>query len=49
MGSGIFKSQDPLERAKALVLATAYRDQPEVVAEAQKMIDEKKSMVGVGP
>ena len=47
VGSGIFKSEDPLERAKAIVLATAYRDDPEVVMEAQKMIDERKSMLGM--
>ena len=47
VGSGIFKSQDPLERAQAIVLATAHWDDPEIVAEAQRMISEKKSMVGI--
>ena len=47
VGSGIFKSEDPLERAKAIVLACTYWDDPEVVAEAQKMVDEKKSMTGL--
>ena len=47
VGSGIFKSEDPLERARAIVLATTFYDDPKVVAEAQKMIDEKKSMVGM--
>ncbi|MEM2385062.1 MAG: pyridoxal 5'-phosphate synthase lyase subunit PdxS [Candidatus Bathyarchaeia archaeon] len=46
VGSGIFKSEDPLERAQAVVLATAFYDDPEKVAEAQEMIDEKKSMMG---
>jgi pyridoxal 5'-phosphate synthase pdxS subunit len=46
VGSGIFKSEDPLERAKATVLATTYWDDPEVVMEAQSMIDETKSMYG---
>lgn len=47
VGSGIFKSSDPLERARAIVLATAFYDDPRTVAEAQKMIDEKKSMIGM--
>jgi pyridoxal 5'-phosphate synthase pdxS subunit len=47
VGSGIFKSSDPLERARAIVLATTFYDDPRTVAEAQKMIDEKKSMVGI--
>ena len=47
VGSGIFKSEDPLERAQAIVLATAFYDDPFKVAEAQEMIDEKKSMVGL--
>ena len=48
VGSGIYKSSDPLERALAIVLATTFHDKVEVVAEAQEMIDEKKSMVGLG-
>jgi pyridoxal 5'-phosphate synthase pdxS subunit len=46
VGSGIFKSEDPLERARATVLATAFYDDPSKVAEAQEMVDEKKSMTG---
>jgi pyridoxal 5'-phosphate synthase pdxS subunit len=33
VGSGIFKSEDPLSRAKAIVAATTYYDQPELLAE----------------
>ncbi len=33
VGSGIFKSEDPLRMAKAIVTATTYHDQPEVLAE----------------
>jgi pyridoxal 5'-phosphate synthase pdxS subunit len=33
VGSGIFKSSDPLNYAKAIVAATTYFDKPEVVAE----------------
>jgi len=47
VGSGIFKSEDPLERGKAIVLATTHWDNPEIVAEASRMVAEKKSMVGV--
>ncbi|MEM4311281.1 MAG: pyridoxal 5'-phosphate synthase lyase subunit PdxS [Nitrososphaerales archaeon] len=47
VGSGIFKSEDPLERARAIVLATTFYDEPEIVTEAQKMVDEKKSMLGM--
>ena len=47
VGSGIFKSEDPLERGKAIVLATTHWEDPLVVAEASRMVSEKKSMVGV--
>ncbi|MEM0172748.1 MAG: pyridoxal 5'-phosphate synthase lyase subunit PdxS, partial [Thermoproteota archaeon] len=47
VGSGIFKSSDPLERARAIVLATTFYDDQKIVAEAQKMVDEKKSMAGM--
>jgi len=47
VGSGIFKSQDPKERAEAIVIATAYWDRPEVVVEAQRMVSEKSSMLGI--
>jgi pyridoxal 5'-phosphate synthase pdxS subunit len=33
VGSGIFKSEAPLERAKAIVAATTYYDKPEILAE----------------
>jgi pyridoxal 5'-phosphate synthase pdxS subunit len=47
VGSGIFKSKDPEVRAKAIVLATTFYDNPEVVVEAQKMVSEKASMLGI--
>jgi len=47
VGSGIFKSSDPDIRAKAVVLATANWEDPEIVLEAQKMISESKSMMGI--
>ncbi|MGB9706313.1 MAG: pyridoxal 5'-phosphate synthase lyase subunit PdxS, partial [Pyrobaculum sp.] len=47
VGSGIFKSQDPRQRAEAIVLATAHWDDPETVVEAQKMVSEKSAMLGI--
>jgi pyridoxal 5'-phosphate synthase pdxS subunit len=47
VGSGIFKANDASQRARAIVLATTYFDNPKVVVEAQKMVDEKKSMLGL--
>lgn len=47
VGSGIFKSQDPRERAEAIVLATAHWDDPEIVVEAQRMVSEKSAMMGI--
>ena len=47
VGSGIFKAADPSQRAKSIVLATTYYDNPEIVMEAQKMVDEEKSMLGL--
>ena len=47
VGSGIFKSQDPEGRARAIVLATSFYDDPETVVEAQRMVSEKVAMVGI--
>ena len=38
VGSGIFKSDDPLTMANAIVMATAHYNQPEKVAEAMAMM-----------
>jgi len=40
VGSGIFKSNDPAGRAKAIVEATTYYDKPEVVARVSEGIGE---------
>ncbi len=40
VGSGIFKSQDPEARAKAIVLATTHYDDPDVVARASEGLGE---------
>jgi pyridoxal 5'-phosphate synthase pdxS subunit len=47
VGSGVFKSKDPVERASSIVLAVTFHDEPSIVSEAQKMIDEKRSMEGL--
>ena len=47
VGSGIFKSEDAKERAQAIVLATTFWEDPDKVKEAQKMIDERQSMLGL--
>jgi pyridoxal 5'-phosphate synthase pdxS subunit len=40
VGSGIFKSADPKRRARAIVVATAHYDEPDVVAEVSKDLGE---------
>ncbi len=47
VGSGIFKSEDPENRAKAIIQAVTHFTDPEKVLDAQLMIDEKKSMFGM--
>lgn len=45
VGSGIFKSSDPAQRAKAIVDATTYYDKPEMIAELSKGLG--KAMEGL--
>ncbi|MDQ6661937.1 MAG: pyridoxal 5'-phosphate synthase lyase subunit PdxS [Chloroflexota bacterium] len=45
VGSGIFKSGDPMERAKAIVKATTHYQDPEIVAEVSRNLGEP--MVGI--
>ena len=47
VGSGVFKAKDAEERARAIVLATTFWEDAEKVKEAQKMIDERQSMLGL--
>lgn len=47
VGSGIFKSDDAAQRARAVVMATTFWDDPSVVKDAQKMIDERQSLLGL--
>ncbi len=45
VGSGIFKSGDPAQRAKAIVAATTYYNDPAVLAEVSRDLGE--AMVGI--
>lgn len=45
VGSGIFKSEDPANRAKAIVLATTHYDDPDAVAKASEGL--KDAMPGL--
>ena len=45
VGSGIFKSEDPAQRAKAIVDATTHFDKPDVIAELSKGLG--KAMEGL--
>lgn len=47
VGSGIFKADDAKERARAIVLATTFWEDADKVKEAQRMIDERQSMLGL--
>lgn len=47
VGSGIFTSDDAPERARAVVLATTHWDDPGTVRDAQRMVDERQSMLGL--
>jgi len=45
VGSGIFKSGNPIDRAKAIVKATTFYDKPDVLAEVSRGLGE--AMVGI--
>ncbi len=47
VGSGIFSTKDAQNRAKAIVMATTFWKHPDIVMTAQKMIDERQSMLGM--
>ncbi|HID05593.1 MAG TPA: pyridoxal 5'-phosphate synthase lyase subunit PdxS, partial [Armatimonadetes bacterium] len=40
VGSGIFKSEDPHQRAKAIVDAVTYYDRPDILAEISRGLGE---------
>jgi pyridoxal 5'-phosphate synthase pdxS subunit len=45
VGSGIFKSGDPVKRAEAIVKATTFHDDPDMVAKVSRGLGE--AMVGI--
>ena len=45
VGSGIFKSKNPQERARAIVEAVTHYDEPEVIAEVSKNLGD--AMMGL--
>ncbi|MEN6460934.1 MAG: pyridoxal 5'-phosphate synthase lyase subunit PdxS, partial [Syntrophomonas sp.] len=45
VGSGVFKSEDPMKRAKAIVAATTYFKDPAVLGEVSRDLGE--AMVGI--
>ena len=45
VGSGIFKSGNPIDRARAIVKATTFYDKPEILAEVSRGLGE--AMVGI--
>jgi pyridoxal 5'-phosphate synthase pdxS subunit len=45
VGSGIFKSGDPMRRARAIVEATTHYNDPEIIAQVSKGLGE--AMVGI--
>jgi len=47
VGSGIFKSEDPLKRAKAIVVATTQYKNPEIIAEVSKGLGEAMQSLDV--
>jgi pyridoxal 5'-phosphate synthase pdxS subunit len=47
VGSGIFKSSDPKERAKAIVTACTYYDKPDILAEVSEGLGEPMLSIDV--
>ena len=47
VGSAIVKAEDAMERARAVVLATTLWEDAKAVKEAQKMFNEKQSILGL--
>ncbi len=47
VGSGIFKSSDPLKRAKAIVVATTQYQNPEIIAKVSKGLGEAMQSIDV--
>jgi pyridoxal 5'-phosphate synthase pdxS subunit len=47
VGSGIFKSSDPLKRAKAIVIATTQYNNPEIIAKVSEGLGEAMQSIDV--
>lgn len=47
VGSGIFKSEDPLKRAKAIVTATTQYNNPEIIADVSKGLGQAMQSIDV--
>ncbi len=47
VGSGIFKSEDPEKRARAIVLATTHYDDPELLAEVSEDLGEPMAGIAI--
>lgn len=47
VGSGVFKSQDPMKRARAIVAATTYFKDPAVLAEVSRDLGEAMSGIDI--
>jgi pyridoxal 5'-phosphate synthase pdxS subunit len=47
VGSGIYKSSDPKERAKAIVTASTYYDRPDILAEISTGLGEAMASLDV--
>ena len=48
VGSGIFKSEDPITMAKAIVAATTYFDKPDVILEVSKGLGRAMKGIEIG-
>jgi pyridoxal 5'-phosphate synthase pdxS subunit len=48
VGSGIFKSGDPAQRAHAIVQAVTHYDNPEILAEVSRGLGEPMVGINVG-
>ena len=48
VGSGIFKSEDPAARAKAIVTSTTHFDNPDIVAKASETLGDAMRGLDIG-
>jgi len=48
VGSGVFKSDDPAARAKAIVLATTHYNDPDIIARASESLKDAMRGIEIG-